>query len=235
MSVCVIPNHQIIMSKCTTCQQVASTACSGCNVPFCNIPCQRVHHYYYDGICGGVKRDRSPDKEDEDAVDLIYLQAIAVVRKSGACNMITEPDCVFVSLLCVLNVWNRSMEASAIVGKVGEIMKILTAWRDITREQRESIDASIEGMPYSGEYIDAVTHRWNREKMSPALIKFLEANDYNEGGNWAKFLVNYSKEQCMFRGIYLRDKVKIDSLKGIFDPNQLMIAGAQFPARDDNL
>jgi len=142
--------------------------------------------------------------------------------------MITEPTCVFVAMLCVLNMWGNEKKGSAIVGKPEEILKILHAWRDITHEQRVSIDESIEGMPYSGEYIDAVTHRWNNDKVTPELAEFLKAHDYHEGNNWAKFLVDFSKEQCMLRGIFLRDKVKLESLKGVFNPDQLMIAGAQF-------
>jgi len=56
--------------KCTTCNKVASHKCIECNVPFCNVPCQRTHHLYY-SLCGvGVKRERD---DDENTVDLIYL------------------------------------------------------------------------------------------------------------------------------------------------------------------
>jgi uncharacterized protein YyaL (SSP411 family) len=134
-------------------------------------------------------------------------------------------------MLCVLNMWGNYRDASAIVGKTDLIKDILAAWRNVTEEQRDYIDESIEGMPYSGEYIDAATGGWNKDKMSPKLIEFLTQHEYHEGENWAKFLVDFAREQCMLRGIHLRDKVKLESLKGVFNPDRLMIAGAQFPSQ----
>ncbi len=215
---------------CVTCTRTATQKCIACNIPFCNTACQRTHHLYYSLCGGGVKRDRSPEPEpEENTVDLLYLQAVAVVRKSGNCNMIMDLDCVFIGMLCVLNMWGKHREGSAIVGNNEEILKIMRAWREITKEQRASIDESIEGMPYSGEYIDAVTQRWNNDKVTPELVEYLKQHDYHEGSNWAKFLVDFAKEQCMLRGMFLRDKVKLESLKGVFDINELTIAGAQFP------
>jgi hypothetical protein len=144
--------------------------------------------------------------------------------------MIVDLDCVFVSMLCVLHIWDHSRQASEIVGKKDEIMKIMNAWRTIDSEQRAYIDASIDGMPFSGDYLDAAG-RWNKDNTSEELIRYLEQRDYHHGENWAKFLVEYAKEECYQHGIFLRDRVKIESLRGVFDPNRLMIAGAQFPKR----
>lgn len=229
------------MNRCFQCRSISKLKESGTNRIFCNTKCQ------YEFI--QMKRGKSPSSEEEEE-EKDYSEFgvfISIIRMSGKCNMIMDAQCIYLSLICLLAFFKRAEYVKYLLTIAHKIDYLIDEkgnkqfrstfqlilqkyWSDITNDERDQLyERAKATLPYGFDYVKAYKNFHGKpDQRLDELIQYMDDQGFGiNDREWAKGIVNKAEELCYEKGIYLRDKVRIDSLRGETDATQLKYAGAQ--------
>ena len=173
--------------------------------------------------------DEIDDADEIDEADLVIIfSAFAAVRLSGVTNMIVAND-VSLHVMNVLGLWQRP-ELAKLVNDSQKYSFLSAKWRENCEEKKEAWESLAAGMFYGKDYVAALERF--PENISKELTKYKSFYDFHCGGensqgnNWAEALIEKAKRVSLKAGLFARDKVKLECLRGQFNDVVLMKTAA---------
>ena len=164
---------------------------------------------------------------DDEQLSAMFA-ALCMVRESGRFNTIMEFSNCWVAAMCLLSVWKRKyivilMNRHA---KANIILEIRKRWKNGFDEHHKSWEDLAHSMPLGKYYLEALEH-WNQDRTKEKTKKFIEFKNHHQISN-SKALTCMALEKCREKGIFARDIVKMECLRGCFgNDNDLLCVGAQ--------
>ena len=154
--------------------------------------------------------------------------ALCVVRRSGRYNMATELGDAWTAAMCILGAAWGQRSLVAWMNNLGrEWVSAAQKWQsECNAESIEHWERIAKAMPLGADYMEAAISTFNAAKPSEDAEAHAEMMQHH-GQSWAQALVMRSEDLCLKRGMWARDHVRLESLRGVVRPELLRAAGAQ--------
>jgi hypothetical protein len=210
--------------ECHYCSETARLKEKTSQRAFCGTKCQQLFYI-------GMKRSRSYEEEEFEEMGMF----LAIVRASGKCNMITEQQCIYTTLICLFGYYSKPDYIKYIMNHIKEyrnISGILEKYWYKSETRNLDFEKAKATPPYGIDYIEKYKNfKGKKNEKLDKLIDYMEQNEILlSDRTWAEGIVAIAHELCYEKGVYARDVLRIKELK--YDMDELKIYGAQLLANE---
>lgn len=180
-----------------------------------------------------------------DENDLLpFFAAMNLVRASGICNMYEVNCVIYQGVIPVLGLWDKLELVRQLVkllqqeptrknpsipyGKA-EFFKIYDFWREniSNPDYKDVWENNGAVRPYGRDYVIA-HENWPYTKNKKRFDEFKTfLRKSHPEWNWQRLIVEFAKKLALETGVKARDDYKIDSLRNVFDEDNLRTFAAQ--------